>query len=152
MRPFSGTWGSLPPTVAVVALVAVGSSGWIISVSLVLFLLLGAIACVRFGTSGERAFGAKDPSSIVADEVAGVALTLAVVPWWMLTPAGEMSIPTAVVIAGTGFVSFRIFDVWKPGFVSGLQDRPAGWGILLDDLGAAVCAWPCTLVAAAWVA
>jgi phosphatidylglycerophosphatase A len=38
------------------------------------------------------------------------------------------------------FASFRIFDVWKPPPCHQLETLPAGWGILMDDLMAAVYA------------
>jgi phosphatidylglycerophosphatase A len=38
------------------------------------------------------------------------------------------------------FISFRIFDIWKPFPLKKLEELPDGWGILLDDLGAAVYA------------
>ena len=38
------------------------------------------------------------------------------------------------------FLAFRLFDVWKPWPCRQLERLPAGWGILADDLGAAVYA------------
>ena len=141
LRPASGSWGSLPPVGVVLLCVACGAESWMITVSLLLLVAFGSIACVRFGRAAEEAFGAKDPSTVVADEVAGCALTLAIIPWWIVAPLGAESLGTAAVACAGGFFWFRLFDVWKPGFVRTLQDRPHGWGILLDDLGAAVFAW-----------
>jgi phosphatidylglycerophosphatase A len=45
------------------------------------------------------------------------------------------------VIAAAGFVLFRIFDIAKPWPIRKLEKFPAGWGILADDLMAAVYAW-----------
>jgi len=39
-----------------------------------------------------------------------------------------------------GFLAFRIFDITKPPPARQLERLPAGWGILLDDLAAAVYA------------
>ncbi len=70
----------------------------------------------------------EDPSEIVIDEVAGMWLTLLVVPpdvfYYML-----------------GFVFFRIADIWKPWPVS-WADRAikGGAGIMLDDILAGVYA------------
>jgi phosphatidylglycerophosphatase A len=33
---------------------------------------------------------------------------------------------------------FRIFDIIKPWPVRKLEDLPGGWGVMLDDLGAAI--------------
>ncbi|MSR28013.1 MAG: phosphatidylglycerophosphatase A [Phycisphaerales bacterium] len=149
LRPASGSWGSLPPVAIVIACAASESPSWVLTVTLLLLVVLGSIACIRFGAEAERGFGAKDPSSVVADEVAGCALTLAVVPWGMISPDGTVDLLRVSFVAGAGFVAFRLFDVWKPGIVRSLQDREGGSGILLDDLGAAVCAWPVVLAAAA---
>jgi phosphatidylglycerophosphatase A len=43
-----------------------------------------------------------------------------------------------VVLAG--FIAFRVFDVTKPPPARQLEKLPEGWGILLDDLAAAVYA------------
>ncbi len=69
-----------------------------------------------------------DPSEIVIDEVAGMWLTLLVVP------------PNVFYYA-IGFVFFRIADIWKPWPVSWV-DRAikGGVGIMLDDVLAGVYA------------
>jgi len=38
------------------------------------------------------------------------------------------------------FAAFRVFDIIKPPPVRELEKLPAGWGILMDDLAAAVYA------------
>jgi len=79
----------------------------------------------------ERIYGRKDDGRIVVDEVAGQLLTL--LP---LLPAGRArSIPWLV----TGFVAFRVLDVWKPGPVRWLQDNlRGGAGVVMDDVLAGV--------------
>ena len=44
------------------------------------------------------------------------------------------------LVIGLGFLAFRLFDVTKPAPARQLENLPAGWGILLDDLAAAVYA------------
>ena len=70
----------------------------------------------------------EDPSEIVIDEVAGMWLTLLVVP-------------PDVIFYAIGFVLFRIMDIWKPWPVS-WADRviKGGAGIMLDDILAGVYA------------
>ncbi len=68
-----------------------------------------------------------DPSEVVIDEAIGMWLTLA------LAPAG-------VLAASAGFLAFRTFDVAKPFPVRWLERIPGGWGIVADDLGAALYA------------
>lgn len=146
MRPASGTWGSLPAPCLAVLLAWSGAPWWMAYASLALMCLAGCIACIRFGADAERAFGAKDPSSCVADETAGAALTLLAVPWPVLWPTSDSGLSAVIVSSAAGFLLFRAFDVWKPGAIRGLQERKGGWGILLDDLAAAVWCWPPLIV------
>jgi len=74
----------------------------------------------------------KDPSIVVIDEIAGMWLTFITLPadlhWgW----------------AAGGFILFRIFDVFKPFPVNQSQNLPGGWGIMIDDVLAAVYAHIC---------
>lgn len=65
----------------------------------------------------------RDPGYIVIDEVAGMWLTLLLLPhtlWGFLF----------------GFALFRIFDIVKPVPVNQLQSVHGGWGIMLDDVAA----------------
>lgn len=149
LRPASGSWGSLPPVGLVILIICSGAPWWVLEVSLALTVLLGIIACVKFGAAAERAFGAKDPSSVVADETAGCALTLLAAPWWMIANGDDAALLRGAVVAGVGFFFFRLFDVWKPGFVADLQSKPQGWGIVLDDLAAGAWAWPPVILSSA---
>lgn len=147
LRPAPGTWGSLPPLAVAVAMLAAGGGRFEISVAMVLLLLAGSIACVRFGDWAERRWGRRDPSAVVADEVAGMAVTLLAVPWRPQGggPSGLWGPDLEMAIAG--FVLFRLLDALKPPPIRLLERRPGGWGVLLDDLaagaaaGAALLAW-----------
>lgn len=75
----------------------------------------------------------KDPRFIVIDEYACLLLPL------YFTPA--RIIPLAVT-----FGLFRFFDVVKPFPLRRLERLPGGWGIMLDDLGAAVYAFFAVLI------
>jgi len=77
----------------------------------------------------ERQEKKKDPSCVVIDELAGMWLTFAALP------AGLRWI----WFAG-GFVLFRIFDILKPFPVNRSQALKGGWGIMIDDILAAVYA------------
>ena len=69
-----------------------------------------------------------DHPGIVWDEIAGMYLTLLVVPPQMLLWA-------------FGFALFRLFDIWKPWPIRDLDHRLSGGaGIMLDDLVAALYA------------
>ena len=69
----------------------------------------------------------KDPQRIVIDESAGVLISLAAAP---MTTKGVIA---AVVL-------FRLFDITKPPPCRRLEHLPAGWGVMMDDVGAGVWA------------
>jgi phosphatidylglycerophosphatase A len=100
-------------------------------------LALGVWAADR----AERIYG-KDDGRIVIDEVLGQLLTLAPFLLW-----GPISLPALV----TGFVTFRLLDIWKPGPVRWAERRfVGGVGVVADDvlagaLGAALMAAPAAL-------
>jgi len=105
---------------------------------------LAALAAALFGAgvwAGGRlvaASGVEDDPRIVLDEVVGqlVALAPLLVAGW--TPRAALSAWLPVV---TGFVAFRVFDVWKPGPVRMADERiPGGLGVMVDDLAAGVLA------------
>ena len=83
----------------------------------------------------QRAFGREDDSRIVIDEVAGQLLALAPL---LALPAASRGNFFAVV---TGFVAFRLFDIWKPGPVGAAEMRfTGGLGVMADDLVAGALA------------
>ena len=71
-------------------------------------------------------------SQLVLDEAAGMCMTMLFLPIW---PGGC----EAWVIFGA-FVAFRVFDISKPPPCKRLENLPGGWGILMDDLAAAIYA------------
>jgi phosphatidylglycerophosphatase A len=77
--------------------------------------------------------GESDPGAIVADEVAGQWLALAV-----LTIAMER--PPTLIEAAVSFVLFRLLDIAKPWPIRRLERLPGGWGIVADDLAAGLVA------------
>lgn len=80
----------------------------------------------------EAATGREDDGRIVIDEVVGQWLTLApllALPWRFGFDAAGL----APVV--TGFVAFRVLDVWKPGPVRWAERRfSGGLGVMLDDV------------------
>jgi phosphatidylglycerophosphatase A len=97
-------------------------------------LLVGWWAC----TVTARHLAIADPGAIVWDEVLAFWLVL-----WLVTPANGW-------LQLIAFALFRFFDAAKPGPVAwadqrfkGRRGQPIGWmqgfGILLDDLVAALC-------------
>lgn len=91
---------------------------------LVVSFVLGVFLCGRTA----RALGVHDHPGIVWDEVVGYLATMTFVPSGWLWVA-------------LGFVSFRLFDIWKPWPIRVLDRRVhGGLGIMLDDLLAGVAA------------
>ena len=125
--------------------IAPGTAGSAVAVPI--FLPLAALDRLHFlgvvlalGIAGtwaagaaERIFGRADDGRIVIDEVVGQLLTLsplALVPG--LWPESAASLLAWLV---TGFVLFRVLDVWKPGPVRRVEQRFAGGtGVMLDDV------------------
>lgn len=149
LRPAPGTWGSFPPVVVAGLLMAAGAGPQaqpvVYNGALLLLCLVFSIACVRLGDRAELAWG-KDPSPVVADEVAGQSLAL------LFLPAGSLQSPgqTALTLAAC-FLLFRLLDIAKPWPARQIQSVPAGWGILLDDLVAGLYALAAVQVSARWL-
>lgn len=89
------------------------------------------------GTLAEEYFGTTDPAPGVIDEVAGMLITL------FMVPPG-----TVTVLAG--FVVFRILDVIKPYPAQRLELLPGGLGMMADDCMAAIYS-NLVLQAAVWL-
>jgi phosphatidylglycerophosphatase A len=136
--PAPGTWGSLAGLVYF----------WMFYVDrlsllpAILLSVLGLYVAVGFCGEAEFRLGRKDPGEVILDEFVAMPLCfigwpvlLGVAPWW------------AVLLAGFAF--FRLFDITKPFGIYQLQDLPAGWGIVIDDVAAALAACA-TLHAGAW--
>jgi phosphatidylglycerophosphatase A len=71
-------------------------------------------------------------------------MPLCFIGWPALLPVAPR---WAILLAGLAL--FRLFDITKPFGIDKLQDLPAGWGIVIDDVAAALAACA-TLHAAAW--
>jgi phosphatidylglycerophosphatase A len=94
-----------------------------------------AVLCVvGIWASGEaeRSFGRKDDGRIVIDEVVGQLIALAPLLAYLGPGSSFFSLAIGVV---TGFVLFRLFDVWKPGAVRWAERHfDGGLGVMADDL------------------
>ena len=78
--------------------------------------------------------GIHDDGRIVVDEVAGQLLTLAPLLFFP-----ELSFFALFSLLVTGFVLFRVLDIWKPGPVGWAERSLAGGiGVMADDLVAGV--------------
>lgn len=117
-----GTFGTLPGLPLCYLLSRVDM---VIAAAAVLVIIL---VSMWIAGEAEKALQQKDPRKIVIDEIAGMTVALAGLPFNALT-----------VIAG--FVSFRVFDAWKPYPLREFEKRfSGGVGVVMDDIGAGVYA------------
>jgi len=130
LRPAPGTWGSVAALFAGWPLGILGGPV-VLSIAAVIAFLAGLWATERY----IEASGKQDPSEVVIDEVAAMWLVMAALP------------PTPLAYF-LGFAFFRLFDIWKPWPIRGLERRVKGeMGVMVDDLVAAIYA-----IIAAWLA
>ena len=121
--PFApGTFGTLPGLPIC----------WLLSridLSITVFLIVLTIPlAIWISGKAERLIGKKDPGSIVIDEIVGMIVTLAGLPFNAIT-------------VGFGFVLFRLLDITKQFPISFLEHRfKGGTGIVLDDVAAGIIA------------
>ncbi len=127
--PAPGTWGSLAGLLYFAVFFQRASIGAILVATAVASYL-----AVAFCGEAEVRMRRKDPGSVVLDEFVAMplcflgwrALPGSVLPWW------------GILVAG--FLLFRLFDILKPFGISRLQSLPGGWGVVADDLAAALAA------------
>ncbi len=132
-----GTWGSLPPVIIFGLMYQFQLSGALILIAMAALALAGSIICVRLVPYVVTLTGKTDPREVVADEVAGQAVTFLVIA--MLLPQSASTWQVWAIAVG-GFLLFRLFDIFKPYPIRKLEKLPEGWGVLADDLLAGVYA------------
>jgi len=127
-----------------------GVPGVLISIVMIVLVLFGSAVCVKFAPIVISATGKADPGEVVADELAGQALTFFAVPLLATWPATGNQIWVTAIL---GFILFRLFDITKPWPIRKLEKLSSGWGILADDLLAGVYAGIVLLVCVRfWIA
>jgi phosphatidylglycerophosphatase A len=129
--PASGTFASLLTCLLLWPALAWGGFGEQNLVAIAGLVLFSALN-IGLAPWAIKEFGDKDPGKFVLDEAAGICLSILFLP----TRAGW---GTGINLAAA-FLAFRIFDITKPPPARQLESLPEGWGILLDDLAAAVYA------------
>jgi phosphatidylglycerophosphatase A len=110
----SGTVGSLVTALAI----------WLLPLTpLRIAVALGVVVVIGVwaGSRVERVLGRKDPGVIVIDEVAGMLLSMVL-------------LPRTLPVLATAFLLFRVFDVWKPFPARESQALTGGMGVMVDDL------------------
>lgn len=97
------------------------------------FLLWGLIVFIAIAFCGEaeRLMTKKDPGAVILDEIVAI-------PFCFIGLDTFLHSNSAWAIFLGGFVLFRLFDILKPPPINHLQNLPGGWGIVADDLAAAL--------------
>ena len=96
-----------------------------------MLLLIATLTLVGIWAASrtEKLIGRKDPGIVVADEVVGQLIAFLFVPfnsgWWVII---------------VGFLTFRLFDIWKPYPIRRLELLESGLGIMADDVLAGIYA------------
>jgi phosphatidylglycerophosphatase A len=135
LRPAPGSWGTAVPALGYWLALALGWADPWRSAGLLVFGLIAAVLLVRLGPWGCAHFRQIDPGSVVLDEFAGFALTVAFVP----VPAWAVaSVWHAFGFTAALYLVFRATDTLKLPPARTLERLPFGWGILLDDVAAGV--------------
>jgi len=119
-----GTFGSAAGVLLFLACAGLEATPLVYAAVVVAVSLAGVWAAGRC----EAVFGRADDGRIVIDEVAGQLISLA--------PLVGVGIGSAAGISWvvTGFVAFRVFDIWKPGPVRWAERRfQGGFGVMADD-------------------
>jgi phosphatidylglycerophosphatase A len=127
-----GTWGSLAPAVIYMAAGILFGSDAAMG-SMIFLLIVSYLITIVCSPKVIAQTGKIDPGQIVSDEVAGQSLTF-------ILAQSIMPITVFCTATAVGFGLFRLFDIVKPFPCKKLEKLPAGWGILADDLAAAVWA------------
>lgn len=129
IRLMPGTWGSLIGVGFYFLLAPLGAIPYLVIVG-VLFLA-GIYLCGE----ASRRMGVHDHGGIVWDEIVGYLVTM--------LPICAVFTPH-IFWPGVGFILFRAFDIFKPLGIRWLDRRVSGgFGIMIDDVAAGVCAGFC---------
>ena len=128
IKPGPGSWGSAAAALLWLAAAWAlphtgGTLPWVTLAAALVALAIGIPAA----TIVERESGRGDPGHVVIDEVSGQ---------WIALIHTRVDLPHLVA----AFLFFRICDIVKPWPARQLENLPAGWGIMFDDVAAGVYA------------
>lgn len=125
-----GTWGALVAIILWLPLYiwCPGTVAYIVTIIATLYF---AVAGTWASGVSEKYWG-KDPVAACVDETVGQLISMLplcggphVAPWWLII---------------VSLVLFRFFDIFKPLGVRKMESFPGGWGMMADDILAAIYA------------
>jgi phosphatidylglycerophosphatase A len=126
--PAPGTWGSLVG-IAYFVLFFESCNLW----EVLFYTAIMSYVAVAFCGEAEVRLGKSDPGEVILDEF--VAMPLVFLGYPLLRSSFS-----EWILMILGFILFRIFDILKPFGIKKLQRLNAGWGVVVDDLVAALAA------------
>ncbi|MGE9289747.1 MAG: phosphatidylglycerophosphatase A family protein, partial [Puniceicoccales bacterium] len=120
-----GTWGSVVGVLLFTLVFA-----YLAPLPYLLLNLCLIFLAVPLCEEAEIRLGRRDPGCVILDECVAIPVCFFAIPF----QPGE---PAWAWILG-GFALFRFFDILKPLGISQLQKLQGGWGVVADDVAAAV--------------
>lgn len=129
-----GTWGSLAGLLWYTLFFhPLGETG------LIILAVLTSLLAVGICGQAENILRRRDPGEVILDEMVAIPFCfLGVMP--ILASGGE---PRYWVVGLLAFGLFRFFDILKPLGITKLQEFNGGWGVVLDDIAAALATCLC---------
>ncbi|WP_456488615.1 phosphatidylglycerophosphatase A family protein [Caminibacter pacificus] len=122
-----GTWGSIVGVIiAYLVIIYMPNPNMTIMLLAALFSIIGFKLVNEYEANG----GIHDDKRIVIDEIAGVLITIGVL--------GDLKHDTFIKLL-LAFISFRLFDIWKPSIIGKIdQKAKGGLGVMGDDILAGI--------------
>ncbi len=121
-----GTWGSVMGVIFYVVFVAHLSD-----FAAALFLAAASYFAIGICGEAEKRLKKVDPGEIILDEFVAM-------PMCLLGLSGYNSHPQYFLILIAAFLLFRFFDILKPLGIKKLQRYHGGFGVVVDDIAAAL--------------
>lgn len=133
-----GTCGSLLGLLWMAVLYSIPGFGWTLGI-IGISILAGVWVC----SEAEKILKLRDPGCIVLDEI--LAVPIAGLGWMLgcrQSSEAVFSLENCGWLLGAPavFILFRFFDIAKPWPVNIAQSLPRGWGVMADDVLAAIYA------------
>lgn len=113
----SGTFGSFFALVLGAVIVYYLGNATIVSATIAIGIIAG-FEISKYQKTTQR----HDPKEVVIDELVGMWICLSIVPFGLVEYA-------------LAFLSFRLFDIWKPSIIGRIdRNMKNGFGVVLDDV------------------
>ncbi|WP_457560953.1 phosphatidylglycerophosphatase A family protein [Caminibacter sp.] len=122
-----GTWGSIVGVIlAYIVILYFPNPNLTIMLLAVLFSVIGFKLVEEYEKNG----GVHDDKRIVIDEIAGVLISIGIL--------GDLKHDTIIKLI-LAFISFRLFDIWKPSIIGRIDKKAKGaLGVMGDDILAGI--------------